>query len=71
MGKSLVQSCESSFDAQKIYELLQLYVTNSTHSTIDTEELLSYLTSTKLDKSQWRGTHHAFILHWCDQLRKY
>ena len=29
------------------------------------------MTSTKLSKGQWRGTHHAFILHWCDQLRKY
>ena len=48
-----------------------MYATNSTQSTIDIEELLSYLTSTKLVETQWRGTHHALILHWCDQLRRY
>lgn len=71
MSKSLVRPYEYSFDAQKIYEKLQANATKSTQATIDTEELLVYLTSTKLNKTQWRGTHHAFVLHWCDQLRKY
>ena len=68
MGKSLVRSYKSSFDAQKIYELLQMYTKNSNQSTIDTEELLSYLTSTELDRTQWRGIHHAFILHWTNYI---
>ena len=71
MGKSLVRTYESTYNAQKIYKELMIHATASTQATIDTDELLSYVTSTKLNKSQWRGTHHAFILHWCDQLRKY
>ena len=70
-GKSLVRTYERTYDAQTIYKELKAHATASTQANIDTDELLSYLTSTKLNKSHWRGTHHAFILHWCDQLRKY
>ena len=51
MGKYLARWYEWSFDAQKIHELLQLYATISTQSTIDTKKLLSYKISTKLDKT--------------------
>ena len=71
MGKALVRSYESTFNAQKIYEELEKDATTSTQATIETSELLTYLTSTKLGKTPWRGTYHAFILHWCEQLRKY
>ena len=71
MGKSLVRLHESDYDAHEIYKKLLAHATTSTQATIDSNELLSYLTSTKLNKTQWRGTHHAFVLHWCDQLRKY
>ena len=71
MGKALVRWYESTFDAQKIYEELEKDATTSTQATIDTTELLTYLTSTKLGKTPWNGTYHAFILHWCEQLRKY
>ena len=70
-GKFLVRLHECDYNAQAIYEKLLAHATTSTQATIDTNELLSYLTSTKLNKAQWRGTHHAFVLHWCDQLRKY
>ena len=71
VGKSLVRTHEKTYDAQKIYKELKAHATASTQATLDTDELLTYVTSTKLSKGQWRGTHHAFILHWCDQLRKY
>ena len=61
-GKSLVRTYEVTYNAQQIYTELKAHATTSTQATIDTDELLSYLTSTKLDKNQWRGTHHAFIL---------
>ena len=66
VGKSLVRTHERNYDAQTIYKELKAHATASTQATLDTDELLSYVTSTKLNKGQWRGTHHAFILHWCD-----
>ena len=71
VGKSLVRTYEATYNAQAIYKELKAHATESTQATLDTDELLTYITSTKLSKGQWRGTHHEFILHWCDQLRKY
>jgi hypothetical protein len=31
--------------------------------------LLAYITSAKLGDGKWKGTTHAFILHWQDQVR--
>ena len=33
--------------------------------------MLSYITSTHLADGKWKGTTHAFILHWQDQVQKY
>lgn len=39
-------------------------------ASIDSESLVSYITSAKLD-SKCRGTSHAFVLHWYDQVQVY
>ena len=70
-GKALVRKYERSFDAQKIYKGLLAYSKESTQATIDTAELLQYISTVKLHKVAWKGTYHAFILHWCDKLRLY
>lgn len=38
---------------------------------MDASSLLTYLTTIRLGDGKWKGTTHAFILHWQDQVRKY
>ena len=70
-GKALVRKHQYSFDAQKIYDELSEYAKKSTKATMDAASMLSYITTTSLADGKWRGTTHAFILHWQDQVRKY
>ena len=63
-GKALVRQYQSTFDAQKIYKLLSNYAMHSTKASMDTSSRLSYITTTNLADGKWRGTSHAFILHW-------
>ena len=70
-GKALVRQYQSTFDAQKIYDLLSNYAMHSTKTSMNASSLLSYITTTNLADGKWRGTSHAFILHWQDQIRKY
>jgi len=71
MGKYYVRLHEHDFNAQTVFHKLSEYARTSTQASIDTADLLSYITSVKLHKSNWRGTSHAFILHWCDKVRMY
>jgi hypothetical protein len=70
-GKALVRQYQATFDAQKIYKELSEYAMKSTKATMDASSLLSYITTTNLADGKWKGTTHAFILHWQDQIRKY
>ena len=70
-GKALVRQYQHSFDAQRIYKKLSEYAMKSTKATMDASSLLSYITTTNLVDGKWKGTTHAFILHWQDQIRKY
>ena len=71
MGKHLVRLHENDFDAHTIFKKLSNHAKTSTQASIDTADLLSYITSVKLHTSNWRGTKNAFILHWCDKVRVY
>ena len=71
MGKHLVRLHENDFDAQAIFKKLSNHAKTSTQASIDTADLLSYITSVKLHNTNWRGTTNAFILHWCDKVRVY
>ena len=70
-GKALVRHCQQTFDAQSIYKELSAYAMQSTKAPMNASNLLSYITTTKLGDEKWKGTTHAFILHWQDQVRKY
>ena len=70
-GKSLVRKYQATFDAQLVYKELKDYALKSTKATMDASKLLSYITSTTLGSGTWKGTTHAFILNWQDQVRKY
>ena len=71
MGKYYVRLHEHDYDAQAIFASLQAHAKASTQASIDTAVLLSYITTTKLHESKWRGTSHSFVLHWCDRVRTY
>ena len=71
MGKHFVRMHELDFDAQTVFKDLQTHARASTQASIATAELLRYITTTKLHDSNWRGTAHSFILHWCDRVRTY
>ncbi|HEY9709440.1 MAG TPA: hypothetical protein V6D48_14650 [Oculatellaceae cyanobacterium] len=70
-GKALVRAYQKTYDAQQIYKELQEYALLSTKATMDASSLLSYITTSNLGDGKWKGTTHAYILHWQDQVRKY
>jgi hypothetical protein len=68
-GKALVRAHHSTSNAQAIYKELSEYALQSTKASLDSASLLAYITSAKLGDGKWKGTTHAFILHWQDQVR--
>lgn len=70
-GKALVRDYADKYDAQSIYRDLSAYALHSTKAALDSSNMLSYITSVRLGDGSWRGSTHAFILHWQDQVRKY
>ena len=70
-GKALVRQYQHTFDAQSIYRDLSAYAMLSTKAAIQASSLLSHITTVTLGDGHWKGTTHAFILHWQDQVRKY
>jgi hypothetical protein len=72
-GKALVRQCESSYDAQKVCSSLVMHASkSSTKAAMDsTDRLLSYITSVRLGNGAWKGTTHAFISRWENQLCKH
>jgi len=70
-GKALVRSYESTTDAQKIFNNLCQDALQSTHSSINSSRLLSYITSVRIGDGHWNGTSHSFVLHWQEQVQLY
>ena len=70
-GKAFVRAHEADYNAQSIYIKLVDYYTKSVKASLDSSNLLSYITSTKIDSSAWKGTAEGFILHWQEQVRLY
>jgi hypothetical protein len=70
-GKAYVHQHERDFDAQQVYASLHTYSVTSTKATLDTSNLLSYITAAKLADGNWKGTAHSFILQWQDKVRLY
>ena len=38
---------------------------------MNASSLLSYITTTSLGDGKWKGSTHAFVLHWQDEVQKY
>jgi len=70
-GKALVRSNETTSNAQKIFTELCQDALRSTHASIDSSRILSYITSMRIGDGLWNGTSHSFVLHWQEQVRLY
>ena len=70
-GKALVRAYQRKYDAQAVYKELSEYALKSTKATMDAASILTYITTSRLGDGNWKGTTHAFILHWQDQVHKY
>jgi len=70
-GKALVRSCESTANAQKVFDELCQDSCRSTCSSIDSSRLLSYITSVRIKDGHSNGTAHSFILHGQEQVCLY
>jgi hypothetical protein len=69
-GKSLVSQFEATRDAQSIYRELMKHALSSTASQLSGDTLLQYITTTQYP-GNWRGTSHAFVCHWKEQIIRY
>jgi hypothetical protein len=67
-GKSLVRQYASTFDAQKVFRNLSVYVNTSTMAARVAWDLLTYITSSKFGDGTWKATAQGFILNWQDKV---
>ena len=70
-GKNLVRKYQDTYDAQSIYVELTEHCTKSIAATLDASDLLTWITTKKLNKEDWPGKHYSFILYWIEQVRKH
>ncbi len=63
-SKALVRSNEAMSNAQKIFIKLCQDALRSTHASIDSSRILSYITSVRIGDGLWNGTSYSFVLHW-------
>ena len=65
-GKAIVQAHEADQDAQKIYKEYCDYATKSTAASLDADNLLAYLTTSRIDDGLWKGNTETYILNWME-----
>jgi hypothetical protein len=69
MGKHFVRQYEGNRDAQAVWRDYLNYMRSSTRADIEIEDLMTALTSTRIDPQ--RGMAQQFILGWLDKIRMY
>jgi len=69
--KALVCEHKNDFDTQKVYAEIVKFYLKSTKASLDSSNLLSYITSVHLGSGIWKGSTYSFILHWQDQVCLY
>ena len=70
-GKSPHRCYKLHQDAQKIYEDLLAHAETSTKLSVESAQILAYITTANPGDGAWRGSTEDFILHWQNQIRKY
>lgn len=69
MAKAIVLKNIDKKDTRVIWKQLLEHYDNSMSAVIKSQQLSTYLTSTRLLTSGWRGTHENFLLNFKDQSR--
>ena len=69
-GVVFVGKHEAYRDAQKVFEKVITFYTDSRNSDIDSTDILKYITSARLGTGNWNGTIVSFISHWKEQFRQ-
>ena len=70
-GKELIQLHLKAFDAHTVFHELKIHGDKSNSAKIQASDLLTYITSSKIDDGKWRGTSTGYITHWKEQIRLY
>lgn len=71
MAKTIVTKHIATKDTRAIWKEICEYYDSSMTSVLRSQQISSYLTSTRYHKLQWKGTQANFILHWVEQARIY
>jgi hypothetical protein len=64
-GKAIIHKHEGSFDAHKVYAVLQYHHLTASLSSV---KILGYITLAKIGDGSWHGTTENFILKWQEQI---
>ena len=70
-GQEIVRKYHDKRDARAVYVELLEHHRNSNKAKLNANTLLTYLTTTKLGSSTWRGNTENFIIHFLEQIRQY
>jgi hypothetical protein len=63
-AKALVREYTGDYDAQRVYAELCTYALQSTKATIDSSNILPYITSSRLGDGTWKSDTHSYLVHW-------
>ena len=69
--RSIVKADIGDLDAQLIWSELCQVQNSSMNTEFKTQQLSTYLTSTRLKDRSWKGSQENFILHFKEQVRLY
>ena len=69
IAKSIVTSHLADKDTRQIWKKITEKLGGSVSAEIHSQRISTYLTSTRLDTSNWRGTHANWLIHWREQAR--
>ena len=70
-GKDIVRAHSDDGDAKAIYRELCEHATRSTQASLDSSDILTHITTSRLDDGKWKGTFHSYLLHWTNQVWLY
>eukprot|EP00934_Nitzschia_sp_Nitz4_P008068 Nitzschia sp. Nitz4//scaffold70_size99833//3673//6700//NITZ4_004582-RA/size99833-snap-gene-0.139-mRNA-1//-1//CDS//3329557096//8058//frame0 len=68
-GKRIVNKYKTTFDAQKVFAELSDHAMKSTSAALNSSNILTFLTSDRLDLNTWKFTTEDYVLVWLNKLR--
>jgi hypothetical protein len=70
-GKTIVRAHEDDYNAQEVYKKLVAHYKQSTKASLNAGDMLTYITSVRLDDGSWKGSSLGFVNHFLEQIRLY